>query len=152
VKPHGALYNVAADDPALAEAIARAVRAYDPALVLVARAGSAQAVAGRAAGLRVAEEAFADRGYDESGRLVPRGVAGALITSPEQASQRAVTLVRDGSVQAVDGTWLQLDATTLCVHSDTPGASAIAAAVRAGLLVAGVQLRPLGELATSLGK
>lgn len=147
VKPHGALYNTAADDPPLAEAIARAVRAYDPALVLVARAGSAQVVAGRAAGLRVAEEAFADRGYDAQGRLLARGTPGALLADATQAGERALALVREGGVRLDNGAWLPLRADTLCVHSDTPGAAAIAQAVRAHLLAAGVQLRPLGELA-----
>jgi UPF0271 protein len=147
VKPHGALYNAAADDPPLAEVIARAVRAYDPELVLVARAGSAQVAAGRAAGLRVAEEAFADRGYDAWGRLLARGTPGALLADAEEAAERALALVRDGGARLADGAWLPLRADTLCVHSDTPGAVAIAQAVRARLLAAGVQLRPLGELA-----
>jgi 5-oxoprolinase (ATP-hydrolysing) subunit A len=147
VKPHGALYNAAADDPSLAEAIARAVRAYDPALVLVARAGSAQVAAGHAAGLRVAEEAFADRGYDAQGRLLARGMPGALLADAAQAGERALALVREGGVRLDDGAWLPLRADTLCVHSDTPGAAAIAQAVRANLLAAGVRLRPLGELA-----
>jgi UPF0271 protein len=147
VKPHGALYNTAADDPALAEAIAHAVRAYDPTLVLVARAGSLQVTAGRAVGLRVAEEAFADRAYDAQGRLLTRGMPGALLADAAQAGERALALVRDGGVRLADGAWLPLRADTLCVHGDTPGAAAIARAVRESLLVAGVQLRPLGELA-----
>jgi UPF0271 protein len=147
VKAHGALYNAASDIPALAEAIAAAVRGYDPNLVLVARAGSVQAAAGRAAGLRVAEEAFADRGYDSQGRLLPRGAAGALLTDPQAAAARALGLVRTGGLQAADGSWLALRADTLCVHSDTPGASAVAAAVRDALSAPGVRLRPLGELA-----
>jgi UPF0271 protein len=147
VKAHGALYNAASDDPALAEAIAAAVRGYDPNLALVASAGSVQAAAGRAAGLRVAEEAFADRGYDAAGRLLPRGQAGALVGAPEAAARRAVGLVREGGLHAADGTWLAVHADTLCVHSDTPGASALAAAVRSALVAAGVRLRPLAELA-----
>jgi UPF0271 protein len=147
VKPHGALYNEAADDPALARAIASAVHAYDPDLVLVARAGSAQAEAGRAAGLRVAEEAFADRGYDAAGRLLPRGRPGALIADPQAAARRAVGLLRTGRLPAEDGTWLALRPATLCVHSDTPGAGQVAAALRRALEAAGVRLRPLAELA-----
>ncbi len=148
VKPHGALYNVAADDPALAEAIARAVRSFDPQLVLVARAGSVQVAISRAAGLRVAEEAFADRGYDAQGRLLPRGTPGALIAGPEQAATRASELARTGEMATGEGSRLGLHPTTLCVHSDTPGASAIAVAVREALLGAGVRLRPLYELAS----
>jgi UPF0271 protein len=147
VKPHGALYNRAADEPALAEAIARAVRGYDRELVLVARAGSAQVAAGRAAGLRVAEEAFADRGYDPRGRLLARGLPGALLSDAEQAGERALALLRDGGLRLAEDVWLPLHADTLCVHSDTPGAAAIAQAVRSRLTAAGVHLRPLGELA-----
>jgi UPF0271 protein len=147
VKPHGALYNAAADDAALAGAIARAVRAFDPALVLVARAGSSQVGVARALGLRVAEEAFADRGYDAGGRLLPRGAPGALLTDAATAAARAVRLVRAGGLPAADGTWLALRPHTLCIHSDTPGAAATAAAVRAALLAARVRLCPLGELA-----
>lgn len=147
VKPHGALYNTAADDATLAEAVAESVRTYDPNLVLVARAGSVQATAGRAAGLRVAEEAFADRGYDAQGRLLPRGEAGALVSDPATAAARAVALLREGGMRVGDGSWLVQRPTTLCIHSDTPGAAAVAAAVRQALLDAGIELRPLGSLA-----
>lgn len=148
VKPHGALYNDAADDPELAAAIARAVRLSDPSLVLVARAGSAQVGVARALGVRVAQEAFADRGYDARGRLLPRGAAGALIGDAAEAAQRALGLARAGTVASADGTELRLRPVTLCIHSDTPGASALATAVRAALLAAGTELRPLAELAS----
>ena len=147
VKPHGALYNAAADDEALAAAVARAVRAFDPALALVARAGSLQVEVARGLGLRVAEEAFADRGYDARGRLLPRADPAALIADPARAAERAVTLLRAGRLAAGDGTPLTLRADTLCIHSDTPGAAPIAAAVRNALIDAGVRLRPLHELA-----
>jgi UPF0271 protein len=147
VKPHGSLYNAAADDPALAEAVASAVSAFDRDLVLVARAGSLQVAAGRAAGLRVAEEGFVDRGYDARGRLLPRSATGALVTDAAAAAARAVGMVRMGGIRAEDGTWLGLHADTLCIHSDTPGASQVARASRQALLEAGVRLRPLGELA-----
>ena len=147
VKPHGALYNAAADNLALAEAVARAVRTFDASLVLVALAGSAQVAAARAAGLRVAEEAFADRGYTAEGRLVPRAEPDALINDAAHAGTRAVALVREGRLRAVDGTELSLRPHTLCIHSDTPGASAIARAVRHALLAAGVRLRTLGDVA-----
>lgn len=147
VKAHGALYNTASDDPALAMAIARAVRAYDADLVLVARAGSLQASVGREVGLRVAEEAFADRGYDPQGRLLPRGGPGALLTDPRAAAARAVDLMRASGLSAADGTWLRLRAHTLCIHSDTPGAAALAAELRAALAQAGIQIRPMREVA-----
>jgi len=147
VKPHGALYNTAADDEALAAAIARAVLAYDPGLVLVARTGSLQVEVARAAGLRVAEEAFADRGYDARGHLLPRGTPGASITAPDDAARRAAGLVRSGALETADGTQLSLRADTICIHSDTAGASTLARAVRSALEAAGAQLRPLYTLA-----
>ncbi len=147
VKPHGALYNSAADDEALAGAIVRAVRAFDPALVLVARAGSAMVVVARAGGLRVAEEAFADRGYDGAGRLLPRSHPAALLKSPAEAAARAVVLLQTGALVTPEGATVRLRPQTLCVHSDTHGAAAIAAAVRDALLAANVRLRPLYELA-----
>ena len=148
VKPHGALYNTAADDEATAEAIVQAVRAFDPELALVARAGSPMVAVARACGLRVAEEAFADRGYDATGRLLPRSHPDALLSIPEEAAQRAVTLIQTGELRTNDGARLHLNPQTLCVHSDTLGAAAIAAAVRAALLEADVTLRPLYELAS----
>ncbi len=147
VKPHGALYNTAADDEALAEAIVRAVRAFDPALALVARAGSLMALVARANGLRVAEEAFADRGYDALGRLLPRSNPGALLDNPQLAAERAVSLLRTGELMTAEGVVARLRPQTLCIHSDTRGAVAIAGAVRAALLAAEMTLRPLHELA-----
>jgi UPF0271 protein len=115
-------------------------------VILVARANSLQARAGREAGLRVAEEAFIDRGYDGSGRLLPRGHPAALITDPDAAAARAVDLIRRGGLVAVDGTWLQMRPQTLCVHSDTAGATALARHVRAALVESGVRIRPLDEI------
>ena len=147
VKPHGALYNAAADDEALAEAIVRAVRAFDPALALVARADSPMVEVARAGGLRVAEEAFADRGYDSAGRLLSRTHPDSLLHSPAEAAVRAVVLLQTGELATSDGVALRLRPQTLCIHSDTGGAAAIAAAVRAALVAAGIRLRPLYELA-----
>jgi UPF0271 protein len=146
VKPHGALYNAAADDPLLATAIAQAVRAFDPDLVLVARANSLQVKVGRDIGLRVAEEAFIDRGYDSGGRLLPRDHPAALITDPQVAAARTMNLVRSGGLSAVDGTWLSMRPLTLCVHSDTAGAVAMAENVRTALAESGAQIRPLREI------
>jgi UPF0271 protein len=143
VKPHGALYNQAAEDEALAEAIARAVRSFDPDLTLVVRAGSPQVGVSRAAGLRVAEEAFADRGYDAQGRLAPRGRPDALVRRPEEAASRVVDLLQTGQITAVDGTPLTLRADTICFHSDSPGAARMAEAVRDALVAAGIRLAPM---------
>ncbi|HEY1389059.1 MAG TPA: 5-oxoprolinase subunit PxpA [Ktedonobacterales bacterium] len=147
VKPHGALYNVAADDETQAAAVVRAVRAFNPDLTLVARAGSRMVNVAREEGLRVAEEAFIDRGYDSAGRLLPRSHPNALISDPRVAADRAVTLLQAGTLAAADVAVLSIHPQTLCVHSDTKGAATIASAVRAALSTAGIALRPLHELA-----
>jgi UPF0271 protein len=133
VKPHGALYNVAARDAAVAQAIARAVAALDPALLLVGLAGSRLITAGQAAGLGVLNEAFADRRYQADGRLVSRETAGALITDPDRAADQAVALAQGASVATLDGGSLRLRADTICLHGDTPHALNIARAVHAAL-------------------
>ncbi len=132
VKPHGALYNQAAQDPELSLAIARAVRSVSADLVLVGLAASeAMRRAADSAGLRFAAEAFADRRYAADGTLVPRSVPGAVLDDPAAVAAQAVELARAGR------------ADTLCLHGDTPGALANARAVRAALAQAGVDVRPL---------
>jgi UPF0271 protein len=143
VKPHGALYNVAATTPAVAEAIARAVAAFSRELVLVGLAGSQLVTAGQAAGLRVAREAFADRGYAADSTLLPRGLPGALILDPAANLAQALTIVA-GHALDPDGTPVPIAADTLCLHGDTPGAAARAALLRNGLVEAGVTLAALG--------
>lgn len=147
VKPHGALYNAAADDPQLAMAIARAVLDFDRRLILVARANSLQVKVAQDLGVRVAEEAFIDRGYDGEGRLLPRDHPAALISDPQAAATRAINLIQRGGLAAGDGTWISMRPHTLCVHSDTAGAAALAAHVRTALADRGVQLRRLAEIA-----
>jgi 5-oxoprolinase (ATP-hydrolysing) subunit A len=133
VKPHGALYNVAAQDRNVAQAIVQAVAAFDPGLALVGLAGSQLVAAGRAAGLIVLNEAFADRRYQANGRLVSRETGGALVTDPDAAAQQARALALGMPVTALDGTSLRIRAETLCLHSDTPHALNIARAVHAAL-------------------
>jgi UPF0271 protein len=133
VKPHGALYNVAARDAGVARAIARAVAAVDPALALVGLAGSQLIAAGQAAGLAVLNEAFADRRYQPSGRLVSRETAGALIVDPADAAEQARVLADGGAVVTLGGGGVRIRADTICLHSDTPGALNIARAVHAAL-------------------
>jgi UPF0271 protein len=140
VKTHGALYNVAAVTPAVAEAIAGAVASFSRELVLVALAGSQLAAAGEAAGLRVAREAFADRGYAADGTLLPRGTPGALIEDPAANLAQALAIVREGRAPGPGGVWVPVAADTICLHGDTPGAAARAAQLRAGLGAAGVQV------------
>lgn len=138
VKPHGALYNVAARDQAVAEAIVRAVAAFDPGLIVVTLPNSALLYAARAAGLRVAREGFADRAYREDGSLVPRAEPGAVIHDPAQTTARAIRMVTHGEVETITGSVIPLNVDTLCIHGDTPGAVGIAAALRAALEAEGV--------------
>ncbi|MBT9541103.1 5-oxoprolinase subunit PxpA [Thiobacillus sp.] len=133
VKPHGALYNVAARDAGVARAIAQAVAALDPALILVGLAGSQLVAAGQTAGLVVLHEAFADRRYQRDGRLVSRETPAALIVDPLLAAAQAAALAQGLAIDTLDGSPLRLSAGTICLHSDTPGAIKIAEAVHAAL-------------------
>ncbi len=142
VKPHGALYNQAAVDPALAAAIARAVAGFSRDLLLFGLASSEpMASAAADAGLRFVPEAFADRAYLADGTLQPRTEAGSLLTDAAAAAAQAVAIA-SGSVTAVDGSTVALRAESICCHGDTPGAVEIAAAVRHALEAAGVAVAP----------
>lgn len=143
VKAHGALYNMACRDRALADAIARAVAALDPSLILFGLPGSELLRAGEAAGLTVAAEVFADRAYARDGSLASRQQAGSVIHDTDAVVARAVRMVRDREVVAIDGTVIRLEAQTICLHGDTPGAAELARAVRAGLAAAGATVAPL---------
>jgi 5-oxoprolinase (ATP-hydrolysing) subunit A len=144
VKPHGALFNMAVHDAELAAAIARAVAAFDKRLVLFGLPGSEILKAGRAAGLRVAAEVFADRAYEPDGTLASRKKPGTVIHDPEAVVARAVRMVTQKTVVAIDGSVVALEADTMCVHGDTPGSDDLAARIRAGLEKAGVEVRSLG--------
>jgi UPF0271 protein len=128
----------------LADAVARAVAAFDRALILFGLPGSELLAAGRANGLRVAAEGFADRAYEPDGSLSPRGKAGAVIHDADVVVARAIRMARDGTVEAVDGSLVKVDVDTICVHSDTPGADALAATLRARLEAAGIEVKPVG--------
>jgi UPF0271 protein len=145
VKPHGALYNMAARDRELAAAIARAVAAFDRRLILFAPFDSELYNAGLAAGLGVAAEVFADRAYQRDGSLVPRSTPGAVIHDREAVVGRALQMARSRQVTAIDGTVVPLDVDTICVHGDTPGAAALAAVLRGALEAAGVVVRAVGQ-------
>jgi UPF0271 protein len=133
VKPHGALYNVAARDAVTARAIALAVAALDPALILVGLSGSSLIAAGQAVGLAVLNEAFADRRYQSSGQLVSRETIGALIVDPLVAAAQAAALARGQPISSLSGDRIVVQADTICLHSDTPDALNIARAVHAAL-------------------
>ncbi len=146
VKPHGALFNMAVRNAELSMAIARAVAAFDGSLILFGLPGSEILNAGRAAGLRVAAEVFADRAYEADGSLASRRKPGSVIHDAEAVVARAVRMVKDRSVVTIDGSTLSLDADTICVHGDTPGADDLAAKIRAGLEAAGVTVKAVGCL------
>ena len=130
VKPHGALYHAGAESPEVARAIAAGVRRAGENLVIVGPPGSRLLVAARECGLPFAAEAFADRRYRADGTLVPRGEPDALLTDPEEAAEHALHLARDHYVRAQDGSRVAIEADTICVHGDTPGAPEIALRIR----------------------
>jgi 5-oxoprolinase (ATP-hydrolysing) subunit A len=142
VKPHGALYNTAADDAGQAEAVASAVAAYDRGLPLLGLPGSALADAAHAAGVPFVPEAFADRAYLPTGRLLPRSEPGAVIDDPYEVVARAAAFAMHHRMTATDGSALPTDARSLCVHGDTQGAVYLAGEIRRTLVDAGVTLAP----------
>ena len=141
VKPHGALYNQAAHDRELAEAIAAGVARWSRDVVLVGLAGTSMLDVFQEAGFRVAAEAFADRRYEPDGTLRSRKFQDALIRDPEEAGWQALSIVNTGSVTASNGSEVPVNAQTICIHGDTPGAPGIAAAVARTLRQAGVMLK-----------
>ena len=140
VKPHGALYNMAARDRALAAAVARAVLTVDRTLSLFALPASALLLAGMEAGLTTVSEVFADRAYRADGSLVPRSEPGAVLHDELGVVERALAMVRDQAVTAIDGTRIPVRADTLCVHGDTPDAARLARRLREALEGAGVEV------------
>ncbi len=142
VKPHGALYNQATHNRELAQAIAQGVNRWSNSVTLVGLAGSPMLDVFREAGFEVAAEAFADRRYESNGTLRSRKHSDALIHDPEEAAQQALSIVDRGVVRAHDGTEVAVNAQTLCIHGDTPGAVRIATAVARTLREAGIALRP----------
>jgi len=145
VKPHGALYNMAAKDAALSDAIAQAVRDVDASLILVGLAGSELPRAGERVGLLVAHEGFCDRRYEADGSLSPRGSAGALIDDIDQAVAQGLALASHGNITARDGSALHLRVDTLCIHGDKPHAATFATRLRAALDAAGVRIAALAS-------
>lgn len=140
VKPHGALYNMAVRDEEMADAIAHAVLAVDPALILFAPAHSAMERAGERAGLQVAREIFADRNYLNDGWLVPRTRPDALLHDPKEAAERVLRMLREGKVRSVEGSDVGVRGDTICVHGDTPGAVEFARELRKRLEQEGVRI------------
>ncbi len=141
VKPHGALYNTIAHDRRQAADVIAAIRAIDPTLVLVALAGAPLVEWARDAGLTVVAEAFADRAYTPQGTLVSRREQGSVLHDPDAVAARMLRLAREGVVQAIDGSLVRVQADSICVHGDSPGAVAMARQVRQVLEQAGVAVR-----------
>ena len=141
VKPHGALYNAIVTHEAHARAVVDAVRSVDPRLALVLLPGSVAAGLAERGGLRVVGEAFADRAYTPTGELVSRRLEGAVLRDAGDVARRMVRFAQAGVIDAVDGTPLRIEAETICLHGDTPGAVSMAAAVRGALDDAGVRIR-----------
>jgi len=140
VKPHGALYNTIAVEQEQARAVAAAVHAVDPGLPVLGLAGSAFFAEAKRLGLRTVAEVFADRAYLPDGQLVPRHHEGAVLREPEEIADRVAVMVRAGQVSAIDGSMIDVDAKSICVHGDSPGAVQIATAVRRRLEAEGVTL------------
>jgi UPF0271 protein len=138
VKPHGALYNVAATDTTVGSCIARGVARIDPRLLLVGLSGGASIDAGRRLGLKTASEVFCDRAYEHDGSLTPRTLPGSLITDPDAAAARLVRMIREGLVMSRQGTEIRVTATTACIHGDTPGAANFARHLHRALVAAGI--------------
>jgi UPF0271 protein len=142
VKAHGALYNMAVKDRGLADAIVRAVRAFDAKLVLFALPGSGLEAAATALGLRVAREGFADRAYEADGSLTPRTRPGAVIHTPADVIGRAVRMARDGIVRATNGSDIPMRVDTICTHGDTPASHELTRQLRAALEADGILVAP----------
>ena len=142
VKPHGALYNTIAGDARQADAVIAGVKAVDPSLVLMGLAGAPVLDRARAAGLSVVAEAFADRAYTAAGALVSRKQPGAVLHDADLIAARMLRLATEGVLEAEDGSILRLEADSICVHGDSPGAVAIAARVRDALIAGGVTVAP----------
>lgn len=146
VKPHGALNNLAAIDRTIADAVAGAIRAVDATLIFLAPAGSAMVAAGRAIGLRVAQEVFADRNYDDDGNLVPRTRPNAMVTDPDQAAANVLAMIRHHRLISVTGKQIACNAQSVCIHGDSPLAVHHARTLRAALDQAGIAVVPLAQL------
>lgn len=143
VKAHGALYNMAAKDRALADAIAAAVRDVDKSLVLFCLSGSELITAAQSAGVKSAAEVFADRSYQDDGSLTPRGRPGAMIEDVEVSIEQVRRMVFDGVVRAQSGKEVPVRADTLCIHGDQPGALEFAQRIRSALVNAGAEVRAI---------
>lgn len=146
VKPHGAMYNMAAKDRKLADAICEAIREVDPKLILLGLSGSQMLESARELGLPCASEVFADRAYEDDGSLTPRSLPGSVITDEEQAISRVLQMVREGTVTTRSGKVIPIQADSICLHGDGVKAVEFAKRIRAELTAAQVRIVSLSEL------
>lgn len=146
VKPHGAMYNMAAKDPALAEAICQAIYEYDKDLILMGLAGSQMLVQAKEMGLKCAAEVFADRAYEEDGTLVARTKPGSMITDEDEAVARVIRMIKEGTVTAITGKDIPITADSVCVHGDGPKALAFVEKLRNAFAAESIQILPLTDI------
>ncbi len=144
VKPHGAFYNMAVKDADLARAICEAVLEVDPELILVVLAGTQWVEIGNEMGTRIARETFADRAFNPDGTLVARSQPGSVLHEPEEVIGRSLKMVKESRVTAITGEEIQMEADTICLHGDNPGAVELAAGLRSKFEAEGVQVVPMG--------
>ncbi len=146
VKPHGAMYNMAVNDESLAQAICESILELDAEMILVALAGSQWVDIAEDMGLKVAREIFADRALNADGTLVSRSQPGSVIHDTSEVVERSLQMVTEGKATAIGGERIDVQADSLCLHGDTPGAVDMAAALKRELEGAGVEILPLGKM------
>ena len=146
VKPHGAMYNMAAKDASLAAAVCRAVKEFDASLILLGLANSRFADAAEDAGIRFASEVFADRAYEDDGSLVARGKPGAVITDEDEAVSRVIGMVKNGTVESINGKIIELKPDSICLHGDGVKAVEFAKRIKAELNANGIETAPLAQI------
>ncbi len=143
VKPHGALYNMAVKNEDLARGICQAILEVDPKLILVVLTGSQWADTAEEMGVRVAKETFADRAFSPDGTLVPRSIPNSVLHDPDEVVERSLKMVTEGSVTAINGEEIPIQADTICLHGDNPGAVELATSIRSKFESAGVKVAPM---------
>jgi 5-oxoprolinase (ATP-hydrolysing) subunit A len=146
IKPHGMMGNMSAESAEMSDAICRATKAFDPDLIFLAQANTEQGKSARKAGLRVAEEVFADRTYTDKGFLTPRKEAGSMIKDAAQAVAHVRRMVDEQAIYSTSGKRIPCQVDSICVHGDGPTAVTVSTAVRQGLEAAGIRIVPLTEM------
>lgn len=149
VKPHGAMYNMAAKDYSLALGIAQGIKQVDENLILLGLAGSEMIKAGKDVGLKVASEVFADRAYTNEGTLVPRSVKGAIIHDKDEAIGRVIRMIKEGKVKSIDGLDIDIEAQSICVHGDNPEALEFVVEIKKTLEGEGIEIASIAEVVKS---